>query len=297
MDGDCDANLRRKPPALQRATVGGGMFVGQAWLVAAVHSPETLRAAGALRSSPGAAPDLLELRVDHFADDPGSLDGLLAAPPRPLVITVRHSDEGGAASGLEDTARRRLYERFLPAATCVDVEVRSFDALAEVMKTAGDGGVQVVGSFHDFEGTPPVARLRGLAEMAIPRRGGRAQGGNPAPGSGRPRPAAGFFAGRNPTAAGGDGHGTAGAGVAAGAREGRQRAQLRPPGGRGAGTGAMAGGRAACAVGGTQRGLGSTVRGCGLREDRKPTAPLSITRNPQPAALHLFRPCGRTDVW
>ena len=143
------------------------MFVGQTWLVAAVHSSETLRAAGALRAVPEAAPDLLELRLDHFADDPQALDGLLAAPPRPLVVTVRRADEGGAASGLDDTARRRLYERSLPEATCVDVEVRSFDALAEVVKAAGDGGVRIIGSFHDFEGTPSVARLRELAELAV----------------------------------------------------------------------------------------------------------------------------------
>ena len=167
MDGERDANLRRKAPALQRATAGGGMFAGRAWLVAAVHSPETLLVAAALRSTPGAAPDLLELRVDHFADDPGALDDLLAAPPRPLVVTVRRADEGGAAPGLDDASRERLYGRFLAAATCVDVEVRSFNTLRKVVGSAGDAGVSVVGSFHDFQGTPSVARLRELAELAV----------------------------------------------------------------------------------------------------------------------------------
>ena len=167
MDGARDGNLQRKPPALQRTTSGRGGFGDRAWLVATVHSPETLHAAEALRTLPGAAPDLLELRVDHFADDPGALDSLVAAPPRPLVVTVRRADEGGGAPGLDDVARGRLYARFLPAATCVDLEVRSLGALGEVVRLAGQVGVHVIASFHDFQGTPDTARLRELAQVAV----------------------------------------------------------------------------------------------------------------------------------
>ena len=166
MDGARHGNLQRKPDRLQSTTGNQERFGGKRWLVAAVHSPETARAAEGLQALPGAAPDLLELRVDHFADGPEALDGLAVAPPRPLVVTVRRADEGGGAPGLDDAERRRLYTRFLPAATCVDLEVRSFQVLAEVVKTARDTGVHVIASFHDFQGTPNTGRLRELAGLA-----------------------------------------------------------------------------------------------------------------------------------
>ena len=127
--------------------------------MAAVWSAETLAAARALGST-SSAPDLLELRVDHFAARPGRLDALAAAAPRPLVLTVRHPAEGGAAPGLDTAARQRLYARFLPWAALVDVEVRSLRALAGVVREARSGGCGVVASFHDFRGLPTAARLR-----------------------------------------------------------------------------------------------------------------------------------------
>ena len=128
-------------------------------------SAETLAAARAL--GPGAnAPDLLELRVDHFAARPGCLDALVAAASRPLVLTVRHPAEGGAAPGLDTVARRQLYARFLPAAALVDVEVRSLRALAGIVREARAGGCGVVASFHDFRGLPAAARLREVVSRA-----------------------------------------------------------------------------------------------------------------------------------
>lgn len=141
-------------------------------MVAAVYSPETRRQAETLRTLPGTAPDLLELRLDCFAEDPAALDELAASatnPPRPLVVTVRRADEGGASPSLDDRQRRLLYRRFLAVedVACVDVEVRSLGALAEVVGAAEEREVQVIGSFHDFQGTPTVGRLRELVELAM----------------------------------------------------------------------------------------------------------------------------------
>ena len=135
------------------------------WVVGTVYSADSLRAAGELARRGG--PDLLELRVDHFARRPGRLDALAARAPRPFLVTVRHPAEGGSASGLGAAARRGLYERFLPAAAFVDVEVRSLRALAGTVAQAKAGGVRVVASFHDFRAVPGAARLRGLAARAV----------------------------------------------------------------------------------------------------------------------------------
>lgn len=132
-------------------------------IVGTVHSPESLRAAR--RIAPGAV-DLLELRVDHFAEDPSPL--LKAAPAfsAPLIITVRHPAEGGK-NQLGFAQRRALYTQFLPHASAVDVELRSVRALAGVVKEARSQGILVVVSFHDFHRTPSVGRLRDIAQRAV----------------------------------------------------------------------------------------------------------------------------------
>ena len=139
------------------------------WVVGTVYSSGSLAAARALTPRSG-GPDLLELRVDHFARRPGRLDGLVAQGPRPFLVTVRHPAEGGAMGegGVPGPSeRRRLYERFLPAAAYVDVEVRSLRALAGTVARAKAEGVRVVASFHDFRGMPGAERLRDLTGRAL----------------------------------------------------------------------------------------------------------------------------------
>ena len=142
---------------------------GSPHLVGVVHSPGSLAAALALAPAP-AAPDLLELRADAFAARPETLDALLAAAPRPFLLTVRDPAEGGGTVNptLADPGRRAaLFARFLPAAALVDVELRNLadPAVAAVLRQSRDD-VPLVASFHDFTGTPPVAALRTLAARA-----------------------------------------------------------------------------------------------------------------------------------
>ena len=167
MDSTPDANLQRKTLNLQRTSLGGFILGRGPLVVAAVHSAETLSEAASLWENSGAAPDLLELRGDHFARDPGALEGLLTRPPRPLVVTVRHPEEGGAEPGLDDAARGRLYRRLLrPTVVALDVEVRSLASLAEATAAARQQGTGLIASFHDFQGMPDAARLRELAGQA-----------------------------------------------------------------------------------------------------------------------------------
>lgn len=142
---------------------GGGGIVG------VVHSPASLAAALALEPNPTAPPDALELRADAFANQPETLDELLAAAPRPFLLTVRDPAEGGLDPSLADPDRRAaLFGRLLPTAAAVDIELRNLPvpALAVVAETARARGVPVVASFHDFTGTPSVADLRTRAEAA-----------------------------------------------------------------------------------------------------------------------------------
>ena len=138
-------------------------FIAEPKIVGTVHSPGSLRSA--LRLRPGDV-DFLELRVDHFAGDPGSL--LKAAPrlPAPLIVTVRHPDEGGARP-LESRQRRQLFAEFLPVANCIDIELRSAAGFAGIIAQARAAGVGVIVSDHHFHCTPSLRSLAARLQRAI----------------------------------------------------------------------------------------------------------------------------------
>lgn len=125
-------------------------------VVGTIHSPGALRCALKLKRG---QVDVLELRVDAFEESP---DLLWRAVPRlaaPLLLTVRHPAEGGAA--VYGPARRReLYRQYLPSVAWVDFEVRSMRAMAEEIALASALGVRVVISDHHFRGTPSLEVLK-----------------------------------------------------------------------------------------------------------------------------------------
>lgn len=165
LDAGSRRNLRPKVKRLQSTTHADPAGGGRALVTAAVWSEATRRAALALRA--GGAPDVLELRVDGFAPTPARLDALAAKTTRPLIVTVRHPAEGGLDPALAAAGTRRtLYERFLPVASWVDIEVRSLRPLGAVAAQARARGVRLIASFHDFGGTPSTRRLRALADRA-----------------------------------------------------------------------------------------------------------------------------------
>lgn len=133
-------------------------------VVGVIASPADLRAAQRLPAGAGA--DLLEVRLDAWVDRLDKLEPSLAALPRPLILTARHPREGGAGN-LAVGARRTLLLRFIRHAAAVDIELRSRHELREVLTRARELGKTVILSFHDFAGTPPLARLRAKAAAAL----------------------------------------------------------------------------------------------------------------------------------
>src|SRR4051812_10140128 len=126
-------------------------------VVGTIYSPGSLRRALKLRAG---AVDVLELRVDHFADAPDELLRAAQDLPAPLIVTVRHPREGGAGE-LKPTRREELYWKFLELAAYVDVEVRSLRAFEVILSTAQTRGVRTIVSDHHFRGTPSLRALRG----------------------------------------------------------------------------------------------------------------------------------------
>jgi len=139
---------------------------GEPKIVGTVHSPASLRAALRLRRGDV---DFLELRVDHFANDPDFL--LKAAPglPAPLIVTIRHPREGGA-SQLGFERRRQLFREFLPMASCIDVELRSLAGFSGIISEARAAGVSVIVSDHHFHRTPSGPSLAARLRRAISAR-------------------------------------------------------------------------------------------------------------------------------
>ncbi len=99
--------------------------------------------------------DLLEYRLDMLRSQVDLLPEIINSHPLPALITVRCMDEGGHGN-LDASARRKLYDRFLPAATLLDTEITSLTTapFADFSQEVRDSGAILVASFHDFSGFP-----------------------------------------------------------------------------------------------------------------------------------------------
>ena len=110
-----------------------------------------------------AACDWIEVRLDLVGLCGGRWVELCAsaqARGRPVLLTIRAAEEGWAWRGPE-AERLALYLAGLRAVTAVDMEIGAH-ALMTLARAARSCGVQVVGSFHDFRGTPELSKLRAV---------------------------------------------------------------------------------------------------------------------------------------
>lgn len=131
-------------------------------VVATVHDEATLQAALTL-TDPGI--DALEIRVDGFPDRETWLQGQIARLQYPLIITVRHPQEG-AIHKLKVATRKKHYQNFFQHACAIDMELRSVASLAATLRQARELGIGIILSHHDFASTPPLKIMRQLARQA-----------------------------------------------------------------------------------------------------------------------------------
>lgn len=133
--------------------------------VLAPQPAEVLAQAAALAAlSAGERPDVVEWRADHLyaldalgaAEIARALSGALL--PLPLLVTLRSSEEGGAAGARSPESTRILTALASTAGVAaVDVEFAyGATVVADVRASARETGAAVMASAHDFEGTPPV---------------------------------------------------------------------------------------------------------------------------------------------
>jgi 3-dehydroquinate dehydratase I len=110
-------------------------------------------------------PDLFEVRLDCLVRIVGRLERQLQSLRAPLIITARHSQEGGT-NELSLRQRRDLLTRFLNCADYIDVELRSASALRLVLRMAEQKNVRRIISFHDVNSTPLPRILAAKARAA-----------------------------------------------------------------------------------------------------------------------------------
>ncbi|WP_129338935.1 type I 3-dehydroquinate dehydratase [Cellulomonas endophytica] len=169
--------LRAVRPVVLRGGLALGTGTPKVVVPLVAATPGALLAAAA--DVRAAAPDLVEWRLDALAGgpEPGVVATLgpqlvAALGGLPLLVTVRTDAEGGPRP-VSGEAYVAAYAAGLGAgvADLVDVQLLTTgDAGAAVVAAARAAGVPVVGSSHDFAGTPAVDALVGTL-LALERRG------------------------------------------------------------------------------------------------------------------------------
>jgi 3-dehydroquinate dehydratase-1 len=139
-------------------------------LVATITAPQLPAQLAAARA---AGADLAELRLDYIAHLPeekivDAARKAAAASALPLIATLRLPREGGARQDgvvADEKRREAVFKAVLPHVQAVDIELSS-PILAEVAAAARKAGVTVIVSYHHFQSTPSLSRLRALAQLA-----------------------------------------------------------------------------------------------------------------------------------
>ncbi len=129
-----------------------------------VHSIDQALEAAGRAASLGA--DLVEYRIDLFADDPGAVEDLIGCSPLPCIITCRPTWEGGQYDG-DDRDRISMLEASVLGEhqpTYLDIELAAFQRSFNLRQKVGlmvDHPAQVrpvetglILSSHDFEQRP-----------------------------------------------------------------------------------------------------------------------------------------------
>lgn len=125
---------------------------------------------GAVKKAVAQGADLLEVRVDSFADlDPATLAENLKKLKKisglPIILTVRSRKEGGVRP-LSDRTRAALFDALIPYSDMIDIELSSSGIMENVVNFAKRNGKTVIISHHDFKTTPGDGALWNIIEKS-----------------------------------------------------------------------------------------------------------------------------------
>jgi len=107
-----------------------------------------------------------EIRLDYLEEPAPDLQKLFRSLPGPVIATNRLAAEGGRWQGTESDRLERLTKALNLGVTCLDVELAA-DASFRREMWARRGPTKLILSWHDFAGTPDVARLEAVLEEML----------------------------------------------------------------------------------------------------------------------------------
>jgi 3-dehydroquinate dehydratase type I len=108
--------------------------------------------------------DLIELRVDYLKGV--KLPILIENRQKPFIVTNRKKEDGGKYRGDEKKRLSILQEAIDLGVDYIDVELATERSLLQGL-IRDKRGTQVILSFHDFQGTPSLKKLRRLFGQMI----------------------------------------------------------------------------------------------------------------------------------
>lgn len=109
--------------------------------------------------------DVVEFRADAMLREP--LAELLGQKPsRAVLLTLRHSSEGGGWSGSE-AERMHLAEQLLAAVDALDWEIAALSGAEALLTQAKAAGKSVIASAHYFDRTPSLDEMLELEARAV----------------------------------------------------------------------------------------------------------------------------------
>ena len=105
--------------------------------------------------------DIVELRLDAFRSALPSPKDIKGAK-RPVLLTLRHPDEGGCGEPLTASGRTHALAPLIPSAAAIDLEIAHASGMEDTIDLARTSGAAVVLSAHDFAQTPERDTLEQL---------------------------------------------------------------------------------------------------------------------------------------
>lgn len=107
----------------------------------------------------------VELRVDALPASIGCDDILAHRIWKPVLITIRRTEEGGHRP-MGEVERRKTAARLLSIASGLDWEIAAMPEAADLICQAKNAGVTVVASAHDFQRPPSLEVLLNMERAA-----------------------------------------------------------------------------------------------------------------------------------
>jgi len=111
---------------------------------------------------------MVELRVDAMNNV--DMARLLASRQGRVLVTNRKRDEGGCFIGSEHARCSLLREAVEWGADFVDIELSTRKYFVQKLKNVieeYEGKTEFIISHHDFDGTPPLSRLKEIIEKSV----------------------------------------------------------------------------------------------------------------------------------